>query len=30
MGKIQKLTQTGSRERKLTPFKVSNLEIPVE
>jgi hypothetical protein len=29
MGKIQKLTQTGSRERKLTPLS-SNLEIPVE
>jgi hypothetical protein len=29
MGKIQKLTQTGSRERKLTPLS-SNIEIPVE
>jgi hypothetical protein len=29
MGKIQKLTQTGSRERKLTPLSL-NLEIPVE
>jgi hypothetical protein len=29
MGKIQKLSQTGGRERKLTPLS-SNLEIPVE